>query len=311
MPPPEIALSFDPAEGIVVQAPPGSGYGNWVGGKVSYDADSGRFVLFFRERRPLEQGRAGRCGIAVSGDGVAFEEVWTATKEQFNANSIEEGHCVRHGDEWWLYVSYEIAGTGTWRIDLLTAASPDVFDVQHRRTVLWPGDYGLPWIKDPHIYPRGDEWWLYAAVPPRTGPRVDGDVVHAGPLDATVLAVSADGRYFPSIEYVFEATGEDNWHGRRARINSVMPWNDDGYVAMWDGGRTFYDNYEEWAGIAVSPDGSSFERIDTGGPWVRSPHGAVRYVGMVPVEDRVFMYYEYTREDGAHELRVSVVHPLA
>jgi hypothetical protein len=130
-------------------------------------------------------------------------------------------------------------------------------------------------------------------------------VVHAGPLDATVLAVSDDGRYFPTIEYVFEATGEENWHGRRARINSVMPWGD-GYVAMWDGGRTFYDNYEEWAGIATSPDGRTFDRIATGGPWVRSPFGAVRYVGMVPAENRVFMYYEYTREDGAHELRVSL-----
>ena len=164
----------------------------------------------------------------------------------------------------------------------------------------------MPWIKDPHVYPRGDEWWLYAAVPSRIGPRVAGNVVHAGPLDATVLAVSQDGRYFPTIEYVFEATGEDNWHGRRARINSVLAWGD-GFVAMWDGGRTFYDNYEEWAGIASSPDGRSFARIETNGPWVRSPHGCVRYVGAVRARGSVYLYYEYVREDGAHELRASVV----
>ena len=87
--------------------------------------------------------------MAVSSDGLVFDEVWSATKEQFDANSIEEGHCVRHGDEWWLYVSYEIAGSSTWRIDLLTADALDAFDPQTRRTVLWPGDYGLSWIKDP------------------------------------------------------------------------------------------------------------------------------------------------------------------
>ncbi len=232
---PAQALRFNPEQGVVVRTPPGSGYGNWVGGKVSYDSGSGLFALFYRERRPLEKGRAGECAVALSEDGVVFIDAWRATKDEFAANSIEEGHCVRQGDEWRLYVSYEMAGTSTWRIDLIAGAHPEHFDAQARRTVLWPGDYGLTWIKDPFVMARDGAWWLYAAVPSRTGPSVSGNTVTAGPLDATVLAVSEDGRYFPEIEYVFEATTDDSWHGRRARINSVIPWNS-GFLAFFDGG---------------------------------------------------------------------------
>jgi hypothetical protein len=302
------ALHFDPSAGKVVREPPGAGYGNWVGGKVYHDDDSGQFALFYRSRKPLEQGRAGRCAVALSDDGVNFTDVWSASKEDLDANSVEEGHCVRDGDEWKLYFSYEVAGTSRWRIDVMRASRPERFESQSRRTVLNPGDYGLGWIKDPFLMRNGPEWWLYAAAPPRTGPRVDGAKVEAGPLDATVLARSEDGLYFPTIEYVFEAPGDDSWHGRRARINSLMPW-DDGYVAFFDGGRTFYDNYEEMAGLATSSDGVEFTRLDTGGPWLSSPHGIVRYVCAVPVGGEVFFYYEYTTPDGSHELRVKSVSP--
>jgi hypothetical protein len=199
-----------------------------------------------------------------------------------------------------------MAGTSRWRIDVMEAASPDLLQSQSRRTVLQPTEYGLEYIKDPFVYADDEGYRLYAAVPARVGPLVVGNRIQAGPLDATVLAVSEDGLIFPSIEYVFEAPGDNSWHGRRARLSSLIPW-EDGYLATWDGGRTYYDNYEEWCGLALSPDGRKFERIDTCGPWVVSPHGAVRYVYALRVEGRVFFYYEYTREDGSHDLRVSVV----
>ena len=292
----------------MVREPPGKGYGYWVGGKVYYDSISGQYLLFYRERRPLEAGRGGRCALAVSNDGVIFNDVWSANKSEFAANSIEEGHCVRYGDRWLLYVSYEMAGTSTWRIDLMEATEPAGFDVRTRRTVLSPGDFGIEWIKDPFVMLRQDEVWMYAAVPPRAGPTVDGSVVAARALDATVRATSSDGNHFPEIEYVFEAPLGDSWHGRRARLNSVIDWND-GFVAFYDGGRTVYDNYEEKTGIAVSPDGAEFTRVENRSPWVESAYGNVRYVCAVRVESDVFFYYEYTVEDGSHELRVNRITP--
>jgi len=294
-------LNFDPVNSVIVREPSGRGYGNWVGGKVSYEPDSDTFALFYRVRKPLEHGRAGMCSVAVSSDGIEFTDVWTATKDDLNANSIEEGHCVRFKDKWMVYVSYEVKGTSTWRIDLIEAGELSEISTQSRRTVLSPGEFGLPWIKDPYVHLVGDEIWLYAAVPSRSGPLRDGNIVHAAALDATVLAVSDDGRYFPSIEYVFEAPADDSWHGRRARINSMITW-EDGFLAMFDGGRTFYDNYEEHAGLAMSPDGKSFRRLED--RWITSPHGCVRYVCAVRVPGAIYMYFEYTVEDGSHELRV-------
>jgi hypothetical protein len=298
------ALNFDPSTAHVVRTPPGNGYGNWVGGKVFYDEQDDLFVLFYRSRKPLEQGRAGMCGVAISSDGFTFKDVWTATKEDFNANSIEEGHAVRFNNRWLLYVSYEIKGTSTWRIDLIEGDSLAELDTQSRRTVLSPGEFGLDWIKDPYVHLKGDELWLYAAAPPRTGHVTAGNTIHAAPLDATILSVSADGRYFPSIEYVFEAPGDDSWHGRRARINSMIEW-DGGYLAMFDGGRSFYDNYEEQAGLATSVDGRHFERDPD--RWITSPYGGVRYVCALRARSAVWFYFEFTLEDGSHDLRAARV----
>lgn len=305
---PEERLRFDPAMGVVVREPLAAGYGNWVGGhKVHHDPTSGVFALFYRTRTPLEEGRGGSCSVAVSTNGLDFVDVWSASKDDLAANSIEVGHPVRDpSGEWRLYISYEFAPTREWRIDVIRGRELAELDTQARRTVLAPGDFGLPWIKDPWVALHDNQYWLYAAVPGRTPAQTLGNTVHAKPLDASVLAVSSDGLYFPTIEYVFEGTGEDNWHGRRARLGSLFEW-EDGWVATWDGGRTFFDNYEEWCGLATSPDGRQFERIATDGPWVRSPHGCVRYVYGLRVDDRIYFYYEYTRQDLSHDLRVATI----
>lgn len=303
------ALAFDPTHGTVIRTPAGRGYGYWVGGhKVSYDPHSGLFALFYRERAPLELGRGGSCAVALSTDGIDFSTVWTADKADFDATSIEVGHVVRHDPgEWRLYVSYERAVSRQWRIDMIAADQPANFIAQTRRTVLEPGDYGLTMIKDPWVI-RGEDgsYDLFAAVPARTGPTVRGDVITAGPIDATVVAHSADGVYFPTLEYVFEAAGDDSWHGRRGRLDCLFPY-EGGWAGTFSGGRTMYDNYEEWCGLVTSPDRRTITRVPTPGPWVVSPHGCVRYVWGLVVGGKVYFYYEHTREDGSHDLRVSVV----
>ena len=136
-------LKFDPAAGTVIRSPEGEGYGYWVGGhKVSYDAESGTFALFYRRRMPLEYGRGGTCAVALSDDGIAFEDVWGTTKEDLASTSIEVGHALRHGDEWRLYLSYEYAPTGEWRIDVIRADAPERFRAQD----ITGGSSGIPFL---------------------------------------------------------------------------------------------------------------------------------------------------------------------
>ena len=307
------ALDFDPSQGTVIRLPPGRGYGYWVGGhKVSFDPADGTFLLFYRERRPLESGRGGEAAVARSTDGISFDDIWRVDKADLGAASIEVGHVLRDPEgSYRLYLSYEReASGGRWQVDLITAKDPARFDPQHRRTVLHPFDYGLGWVKDPFVVLREGEFWTYVAVPARPRSTTNGRRISARPLDATAVARSDDGVYFPALEYVFEAPGTDRWDGRRARLDSVFPWGG-GWAATYDGGRTSYDNYEEWAGLATSPDGLTFVRVTSDAPWVRSPYGSVRYVYVLPLPDRVFVYYEYTRADGSHDLRVTELAPFS
>ncbi|KXA92761.1 hypothetical protein AKJ64_02275 [candidate division MSBL1 archaeon SCGC-AAA259E17] len=69
-------------------------------------------------------------------------------------------------------------------------------------------------------------------------------------------------------------------------------------------GETFYDNYVEKCGLALSHDLGNWERITTDGPWIEGKHGNIRYIDALRVGDEIFYYYEYTREDQSHELRV-------
>lgn len=301
-------LRFDPSQGSVIRDPPGVGYGYWSGGhKVSFDQQSGQFVLFYRERTPLEKGRGGRCALATSTDGLEFTGVWSASKDDFAASSIEVGHCVRGLDgRWKFYISYEVAGAGYWRIDLLEGDELSSIEAQARRTVFQPQAFGQRSLKDPVVYVHDGSYVVFVAGASASAPRQDGDTFHVGGGDATFLATSSDGKYFTSIRRVFEPPNSDTWHGRRARINSVIK-EQNGWLAFYDGGRGFYDTYEEWCGLAWSTDGKSFERLDQDQPWIKSPFGCVRYVYALETDEKVFFYYEYTREDGSHDLRVSVV----
>lgn len=307
---PADVLAFDPDAGHVIREPLGAGYGYWAGGhKVTHDPATGRFVLFYRLRSPLEHGRGGVARIAVSDDGVDFDDVWEVEKRQVVARSIEAGHCVRHdADEWRLYLSYEVDGPlPYWRVDVLRGPSPDALDVQSRRTVLLPYDYGLRTIKDPWIV-RGEAgaYRAYASADAVDRARREGPVLHARALDATILAESDDGLVFPSVRYVYTAPADESWHGRRGRVNCLFPF-DGGWAGTFDGGRTHYDNFEEWCGLVTSPDGIDVRRVHTDGPWVRSPHGSVRYVYGLRVGQELFWYYEHARADGSHDLRVAKV----
>jgi hypothetical protein len=302
---------FDPEEGTTVFEPEGTGYGYWVGGhNVVFDPNEEKLYLYYRVRHPLGKGRGGKCRIAESTDGVAFRDIWEATKDQLDAESIEVGSLIKDPDsgQWRLYISYQCRN-GPWRVDLIEADRPANLNAWHHRTVMQPEEYGLGFVKDPRVYIVGGLYVVFVAVSPqkRWG---KGESGWRHPLggDATGMMTSPDGVYFRNFRYVFEpgcgAPGE--WGLFRARINSVV-YLPPVYVAFFDGGSTMYDNYEEWCGVAFSHDLERWTRVSTDGPWVRSLHGCVRYVDALVMGDEIWYYYEYTREGGSHELRVSKV----
>ena len=303
---------FDPEKGATVREPEGKGYGYWVGGhSVIYDPELKKFFLYYRVRLPLGKGRGGKCRIAESSDGLEFKDIWEATKEQFNAESIEVGSLIRDPESriWRLYISYQEVG-GPWRVDLIEADHPKNFDPWHHRTVMKPEEYGLTSVKDPKAYIVGGLYYVFVDVKPRQDEFYEDEhgVRHPLGSDATGLMISADGCYFKDFKYVFEPGrgGPGEWGHCRARINSVI-YLPPLYVGFFDGGTTFYDMYEEHCGVAISHDLEHWRRVSTNGPWIKSPYGCIRYMDALIVDNTLWYYYEYTREDGSHELRVSRV----
>jgi len=302
---------FDPEKGTTVFEPEQKGYGHWVGGhSVIFDPDAGKFYLYYRIRQPLGRGRGGKCRIAESADGIAFTDIWEATKDAFDAESIEVASLIKDpaSGKWRLYVSYQVTG-GPWRVDLLEADHPRNFDAWHHRTVMQPNEYGVASIKDPKVYIVGGLYVVFVCtIARREWAEDETGWRHPVGSDATAIMTSADGLYFKDFKYVFEPGGgaPGDWGRFRSRINSVV-YLPPVYVGFFDGGTTMYDQYEEWCGVAVSHDLEHWTRVSTTGPWVRSPHGCIRYMDALIVGSEIYYYYEYAREDGSHELRVNRV----
>jgi hypothetical protein len=261
--------------------------------------DGDRTWLAYRLRRPrggAAPDRGHECRIAESADGVVFRDVWSVTKGAFRSTSMERFCLRRAGDgSYRLYVSYEHPADGRWRIDVVEAEAPDAFDVSRARTVLTPAATGTDAVKDPYVVRVGDEWWMFVST----------FLTAAGPAP-TSLATSSDGVRFDWHGTVLDVGA--GWDRYQARLGSVARV-EDGWVGFYDGAASAAEDTEERLGLAVSRDLRRWERMSAGEPWLVSPHasGSLRYVDAVERAGELWLYYEYARPDGSHELRLSRV----
>ncbi len=287
-------------ESIVVVPPPGTTPGSWAGAPSVLMHD-GLIYLAYRLRRPIGQGRGYRNVIAVSDDGISFEPVAHVDREQFASESLERPALVVTPEgRWRLYVSCATPGTKHWRVDLLEADRPEGLSSATPQSVL-PGDETVA-VKDPVIIRDGDRWHLWASVHPL-------DLPDQTDRMTTDYATSADGIDWAWHGTVLAGTA-GSWDARGVRASSVLP-TADGLWMTYDGRATAGQNWEEVTGLAVGRRTATgfgdLTRVER--PAVRSRHepGGLRYLSLLPLEAGSFrLYYEYTRRDGAHELRTEV-----
>ncbi|MBM3497545.1 MAG: hypothetical protein FJX74_02635, partial [Armatimonadetes bacterium] len=181
---------FSPESGIVVREPLSPGDGYWAGAPtVQYDPQGGRYLLFYRLRRPRPI-RGGDCRIAESRDGLEFTDIWSATSRDFESSSIEKCAVFRGLDgRFRLYASYVDGETNRWRVDLLEAERPEELDPAGRRKVLAADDIGAEGVKDPWVMVVGGVYHMllsYAPIPQgasaeeRDSMHATGDVYNTG-----------------------------------------------------------------------------------------------------------------------------------
>ncbi len=305
---------FDPLAGTVIRQPDGPGAGYWAGAPTVYH-DGETFYLCYRIRRPRpERGVENR--IAVSRDGVHFEDIYALHKSSLGSDSIERCCLFRTDDGLFhYYISYVDPADGRWRTDRLTAGRPDGFDPAQRQPVFTAADIGAEGVKDPNVYRLGGLYVMllsYAPPPPRAYDHQalhgTADVYNTGLTRShSGLATSPDGVHWTWQGDILSPSA-DGWDAYAARLGAIA-YTPPVFVGLYDGSRSVEENYEERCGLAVSFDLRRWERLTPAGPWVTVPwgSGSVRYVDVLPLPDAWLFYYEMARPDGAHELRVARV----
>jgi hypothetical protein len=290
---------FDPEEGVTVLEPDAPGCGNWVGcASVLYDPARETVLLTYRSRRPRGEpdDRGYRCALAESTDGVRFRDIWSVEKAALGSTSMERFNLHRDPDgRYLLYLSYEHPEDGRWRIEAIEATAPDAFDLARRESVLTPGETGTAAVKDPYVVRAGPAYLMLVST----------FLTDAGPAP-TYLATSLDGLRF---RWEGELLGVGSgWDRYQARLSSVLA-TPAGFVGFYDGAAGPEEDTEERLGIAVSPDLRRWERLSVDEPWLVSPHatGSLRYLDALPLDGEWWLYYEYARPDGSHELRLNRV----
>ena len=279
----------------IAVAPPASGLGAWAGAPSAWRHGDDVY-LAYRLRRPIGEGRGVANVVARSADGVHFTTVAEVSKDRFGGASLERPALVVTAEgRWRLYVSVATPGTKHWRVNLLEADEPGKLGDAPAHTVL-PGDETIA-VKDPVLLFDGRLWHLWASGHP-----LESDE-HADRM-STWHATSPDGIGW-EWQGVALAQRPGRWDARGVRVSAVVA-TPDGILATYDGRATAAENWEERTGVAVG----TFDRLTArdgdpiGSPF--APHG-LRYLTVVTQADgRRRIYYEATREDGAHDLRTEV-----
>jgi hypothetical protein len=269
-------------------------------------------------RRP--RGTASDRGYAVhlakSDDGIRFTDIWSLRKEQLDGSPSLERCCLRRsGELWLLYVSYVDPSDNRWRIDVLTAGAPDAFDPGRREPVLTADSTGTEGVKDPFLLRVGPAWFMYVsyAVPvsltagQRAAAHATADIYNTGAtIFPTGLATSLDGLRYAWQGQTLAVGGRGRWDGYQARLGCVLP-SGRAWLGLYDGSAGSSGNYEERCGLALSLDLTRWLRLTPERPVLASPNstGSLRYVDAADLGRGTYFYYEYARDDGAHDLRVA------
>jgi predicted GH43/DUF377 family glycosyl hydrolase len=311
-----LAPLFIPDEGVTVIQSPGKGIGYWAGApSIMYDAKDKTFYLYYRLRQPRgigEDDRGFEVRIASSEDGIHFEDRWKLHKKELNSTSIERSYIVKVNDQLYrLYISYVDPVDNRWRIDLVEADSPISFDITKRQKVLTASDReGVEGVKDPYVVRKGDQYLMYfvyaQALPGSSADDMHntGDVHNTGNAVApTAVAVSDDGIHFEWLDTILPV-GRNGWDRYQSRLTTIIPYNGS-YTVLWDGSSGVEQNYEEKAALAQTFDLITCAKISHSGPKLETGLGkAVRYTDALIHKGQIWYYYEYTKEDGSHELRL-------
>ncbi len=296
-----------------VLKPPGRGLKYWIGApSVLFDRGKDLFYLYYRIRKPRPI-RGYACRIAQSRNGINFEDIWEATKEDMGSESIERACLVKTNEgQYRLYISCVDPDDRTWRIDSMEASRVEDFDISKREPALLSSQTDGVGVKDPVILRLGGLWYMIVSFAvPKPGEKKlheTGDAFATGKTKSvTGLATSPDGKSFTWRGVLLDVQ-KQGWDSLMARVSAVL-YRPPVFHLYYDGTHTHNHEYPGRLGLAVSLDLKTIYRISPGGPIMQSPHSnhSLRYLDYAKKGKDLYMYYECATEDGSNELRMNII----
>ena len=302
--------------GTLVREPVGNVQGYWSGapGWTWDETDQAAYVCY-RIRRPrgVEPDRGGESRIAKTTDFKKFEDVWAVQKNAYNSASIEKSTLKRGLDGRWRYfTSYVAPEDGRWCTTINRGDSVESLDPANTQRLFTATDFELEGVKDPWLIDVNGTYHLFLSVAINTASTNDSsheslDIFNTGECkSATALATSTDLDNWDWQGIVLKPEGDTAWDKYCRRINSVLPLAGK-YYAFYDGSEGHHQNYEERTGLAVSNDLRNWEILTPDAPCITSPHttGSLRYIDAQHHDDKIIFMHELTRDNGAHEMRLT------
>jgi len=277
----------------------------WAGAPSALRADDGTFYLAARMREGMSpRGKRGHeIRILKSADGRNFEPINHIRREDAGVPVFERPALVRVPDTG-KYRLYGCSGLerGWAIIKFEDADDPAAFDARSARPVLaadYPED-GFAHVtgyKDPVVFWESGRWHMF--------------VIGCDNVERVWHFVSHDGESWERAAPgpVMENAG---WHNFYTRPASVLPLTV-GYLFVYEGSTLGWRDpvYNIATGLAYSPDLQTFVDLTPREPLLKSTtpgdYHTWRYSCWVPVEDKVFVYYEAARPNNTNELRLSVL----
>ncbi len=305
------------SHGHVIREPVGHRSGFWVGAPgVFFDETEKAWYLTYRLRRPrgVNPDRGGEARIARSTNLKTWKDIWSVEKKEYNTASIERSALHRGEDKIWRYfTSFVDPADGRWCVAMLRG--PDVTQLYSKNVeiIFKAPPLKLEGIKDPTIikYDGSYHMLVSIAIPTQkttAQSHATQDIYNTGDcVSATGLAVSRDLDHW-QWKGVILAPEQGGWDRYCRRVNSVVFFDEDFY-GFYDGSGGPEENYEEKTGLARSPNLRAWRSLTRKGPAFISPLGShsLRYIDTHQDGQQIHLFYEYARQDGAHDMRLLTV----
>lgn len=313
-------FKFDPAEGKVIRKPEGNERGYWVGAPgIFFDEEKELFYLTYRlhthECYPntniMKRGHIAR--IATSKDGIEFTDIKEFRNEDFNSSSLGRASIIKCNDGMYRYFMCQDNPDKTqWVIGYIESPTIEEFDPKNWKPVFTSGDAIKESLRDPYVFSHDGTYYLFVNIERISwGEKSSTDDYEQKYEGVTVkrstgLAISSDGANFQWKGEVFTPP-ENSWDSDCRRITSIIDFNNK-FVGFYDGRSGYENNHEDFCALVTGSEITAMKPVNPKIFTVKSPWGtgSCRYVDALRLNNKLYIYYECSREDESHDLRVVV-----